>query len=65
MIAVRLALVDGKGKDASDKIAAFIEKDNNHKHESEITPEDIKNLTDMTKKDFEEDDFDVANRHSE
>ena len=44
MIAVRLALVDGKGKDASDKIAAFIDKDNNHKHESEVTGEDIKSL---------------------
>jgi len=65
MISVRLALVDGKGKDASDKIGAFIDKDNDHKHESEVTSEDIKNLTDMTKKDFEEDDFDVANRHSE
>ena len=60
-----MALVDGKGKDASDKIGAFIDKDNNHKHENEVTVEDIKDLTDMTKKDFEEDDFDVANRHSE
>ena len=65
MIGVRLALVDGKGKDASDKIGAFINKDNNHKHENEVTSEDIQNLTELTKKDFEEDDFDVANRHSE
>jgi hypothetical protein len=41
MIGVRMALVDGKGKDASDKIAAFINRDNNHKHESEITGEDM------------------------
>jgi hypothetical protein len=60
-----MALVDGKGKDASDKIGAFADKDNNHKHENEVTVEDIKSLTEMTKKDFEEDDFDVANRHSE
>ena len=44
MIGVRLALVDGKGKDASDKIGAFINKDNNHKYENEVTGEDIKNL---------------------
>ena len=31
-----MALVDAKGKDASDKIKEFINKDHNEKHENEI-----------------------------
>ncbi len=38
---VRLSLIDAKGKDASDKIKLFINKDNDHKHENEITSDDI------------------------
>ena len=42
---MRAYLVDGKGKDASDKIKLMINLDEDHKHENEITVEDIQSLS--------------------
>jgi hypothetical protein len=37
LLTVREYLVDGRGKEASDKVKLFINKDEDHKHETEIT----------------------------
>jgi hypothetical protein len=41
LTSVRSALLDGKGLDAKDKILLFLNKDEDHKTESEITVDDI------------------------
>lgn len=65
LLTVREYLVDGRGKEASDKVKLFINKDEDHKHETEISKEDIKELSSITIQDFQEDDFELANKHSE
>jgi len=65
LTSVRSALLDGKGLDAKDKILLFLNKDEDHKTESEITVDDIAQKGMQAKRDFEENDYDLANRHSE
>ena len=43
----------------------MINQDEDHKHENEITVEDIQSLSSQTKRDFQEDDFELAAKHSE
>jgi hypothetical protein len=37
LLSVREQLLDGRGKQASDQVKLFINKDEDHKHEAEIT----------------------------
>ncbi len=57
--------MDGKGVEAKDKILLFVNRDENHKHINDFTEDDINKMSAQTQQDLEEDDYDLANRHSE
>ena len=40
-----MLLLDGKGVEAKDKITLFLNRDEDYKQESEVTMEDIRNMS--------------------
>jgi hypothetical protein len=57
--------LDGKGVEAKDKILLFVNRDENQKNTNDFTEDDINKMSAQTQQDLEEDDYDLANRHSE
>ena len=57
--------MDGKGVEAKDKILLFVNRDENQKNTNDFTEDDINKMSAQTQQDLEEDDYDLANRHSE
>jgi hypothetical protein len=57
--------LDGKGVEAKDKILLFVNRDENQKNINDFTEDDINKMSAQTQQDLEEDDYDLANRHSE